>query len=59
MTIWYAFGNMVGYVIDFDVNTAAGRLLTTGLYILSLILVASYTAILASDLTVQTSTGIL
>jgi polar amino acid transport system substrate-binding protein len=59
MSTWYAFGNIVGYGVDFDANTAAGRLLTFGLYILSLILVASYTANLASDLTIQKSQGVI
>ncbi|CAF4324892.1 unnamed protein product, partial [Rotaria sordida] len=44
MSIWYCFGNMVGYGVEFDARTAGGRLLTAGLYILSLIIVASYTA---------------
>ncbi|CAF4830821.1 unnamed protein product, partial [Rotaria sp. Silwood2] len=52
MSIWYCFGNFVEYGVDFDVCTAAGRILTVGLHILSLILVASYTANLASDLTI-------
>ena len=55
MSVWYSFGNIVGFGADFEVNTAAGRLLTAGLYILSLILVASYTANLASDLTLSKS----
>ncbi|CAF4016375.1 unnamed protein product [Rotaria sordida] len=53
MSWWYCVGNIIGYGVDFDVNTAAGRLLTFGLYILSIVLVASYTANLASDLTIQ------
>ncbi|CAF4169376.1 unnamed protein product [Rotaria magnacalcarata] len=55
MSIWYSFGNIVGYGVDFHVNTAAGRLITAGLYMLSLILVATYTANLASDLTISKS----
>ncbi|CAF5176938.1 unnamed protein product, partial [Rotaria sp. Silwood1] len=55
MSIWYSFGNIVGYGVEFNACTAGGRLLTAGLYILSLILVASYTANLASDLTIQKS----
>ncbi|CAF2948425.1 unnamed protein product [Rotaria sp. Silwood2] len=31
LSVWYSFGNMVGYDVDFDVNTAAGRLLTANL----------------------------
>ncbi|CAF3849608.1 unnamed protein product, partial [Rotaria sp. Silwood1] len=59
MSIWYSFGNIVGYGVDFQVNTAAGRLLTAGLYMLSLILVATYTANLASDLTISKSKDII
>ncbi|CAF4019012.1 unnamed protein product [Rotaria sp. Silwood1] len=55
MSVWYAFGNLIGYGVDFSTNTAAGRLLTAGLYILGLILVASYTANLASELTIAKS----
>ncbi|CAF2901782.1 unnamed protein product [Rotaria sp. Silwood2] len=32
MNVWYSFGNIAGYGVDFNVNTAAGRLLTAGLY---------------------------
>ncbi|CAF4765037.1 unnamed protein product [Rotaria sp. Silwood1] len=42
---------MVEYGADFHVQTAAGRLLTVGLHMLSLVLVATYTVNLASDLT--------
>jgi ABC-type amino acid transport substrate-binding protein len=59
MSVWYTYGTMVGYGVDFHVQTAAGRLLTMGLYMLSIILVASYTANLASDLTVSKSTNII
>ncbi|CAF1512774.1 unnamed protein product, partial [Rotaria sordida] len=52
MSIWYSFGNLVGYGVEFNATTAGGRFLTGGLYILGLILVASYTANLASDLTI-------
>ena len=51
--------HIVGYGADFHVRTAAGRLLTLGLYILSLVLVAAYTANLASDLTISKTTGII
>jgi ABC-type amino acid transport substrate-binding protein/ABC-type branched-subunit amino acid transport system substrate-binding protein len=51
MSGWFSVGTLMGYGVDFKVRTAAGRLLTTGLYILSLILVATYTANLASNLT--------
>ncbi|CAF4914817.1 unnamed protein product [Rotaria sp. Silwood1] len=52
MSIWYSFGNIVGYGVEFNTSTAGGRFLTAGLYVLGLILVASYTANLASDLTI-------
>ncbi|CAF4137314.1 unnamed protein product, partial [Rotaria sordida] len=59
MSIWYSFANMVGYGADFSASNAAGRLLTGGLYILSLIIVASYTANLASNLTLAKSQFVL
>ena len=55
MSIWFAVGTIMGYGADFHVQTAAGRLFTVGLYMLSLVLVASYTANLASDLTISKS----
>ncbi|CAF3070715.1 unnamed protein product, partial [Rotaria sp. Silwood2] len=59
MSIWYCFGNIVGYGADFNTRTSPGRLFTASLYILGLILVASYTANLASQLTIAKSTGII
>ncbi|CAF1228222.1 unnamed protein product [Didymodactylos carnosus] len=59
MSMWYSFGQLVGYGADFDANTAAGRLLTIGLYIVSIVLVASYTANLASDLTISKSQSVI
>ncbi|CAF2891658.1 unnamed protein product [Rotaria sp. Silwood2] len=59
MRIWYCFGNLVGYGAGFNASIAAGRLITVGLYILSLVLVASYTANLALDLTISKSKGII
>ncbi|CAF1369107.1 unnamed protein product [Rotaria sordida] len=59
MSMWYTFGNLVGYGVEFHVRTTAGRLLTAGLYILCLVLVASYTANLASDLTISKSKNII
>ncbi len=53
MGLWYSIGTIVGYGVDFRVKTAAGRLLTLGLYLLSIVLVAAYTANLASDLTLS------
>ena len=52
MSVWYSIGNIMGYGADFHVTTISGRLLTVALYILSLVLVASYTANLASNLTI-------
>ncbi|CAF3047056.1 unnamed protein product [Rotaria sp. Silwood2] len=59
MSWWYSIGTIMGYGADFRVATAAGRLLTVGLYLLSLVLVASYTANLASDLTIGKSQNII
>lgn len=55
MGIWYAIGVIIGYGVDFHVRTAAGRLLTAGLYIVSIVFVATYTANLASYLTISKS----
>ena len=33
MSMWFSFGTIVGYGVDYNVTTAAGRLLTLGLYI--------------------------
>ncbi|CAF4395232.1 unnamed protein product, partial [Rotaria sordida] len=55
MSMWYSIGTIMGYGADFHVQTAAERLLTIGLYLLSLVLVATYTANLASDLTISKS----
>lgn len=38
-SIWYSFGNIVGFGVEFGASTAAGRVITVGLYILGLILV--------------------
>ena len=59
MSLWYSIGTIMGYGADFQVQTAAGRLITIGLYLLSLILVATYTANLASDLTLAKSSDII
>ena len=59
MSMWYSMGTILGFGADFTVETAAGRLLTVGLYILSLISVAAYTANLASDLTISKSEDII
>ncbi|CAF4788597.1 unnamed protein product [Rotaria sp. Silwood1] len=59
MSIWYSFGNIIGYGADFHVSTSAGRLVTAGLYMLCLILVATFTANLTSDLTISKTKGIV
>ncbi|CAF4722501.1 unnamed protein product, partial [Rotaria sp. Silwood2] len=43
MSMWYSVSTIMGYGADFHVQTAAGRLLTVGLHMLSLVLVATYT----------------
>jgi ABC-type amino acid transport substrate-binding protein/ABC-type branched-subunit amino acid transport system substrate-binding protein len=58
-SMWYSLGTILGYGVDFNVRTAAGRLLTVGLYILSLVSVAAYTAKLASELTISKTKGII
>jgi polar amino acid transport system substrate-binding protein len=59
MSVWYSLGNIMGYGADFHVTTISGRLLTVALYILSLVLVASYTANLASNLTISKTKNII
>lgn len=59
MSMWYSLGTLMGYGADFHAQTAAGRLLTVGLYLLSLVLVATYTENLASDLTISKSKDII
>jgi ABC-type amino acid transport substrate-binding protein len=51
MSVWYSIGTIMGYGVDFQPTTASGRLLTVALYMLSLVMVATYTASLASNLT--------
>ena len=59
MSLWYSFGNIAGYGAGYDANTASGRLLTAGLYVVSIIILATYTANLASDLTLKKSKGVI
>ena len=59
MSVWYAFATLVGYGGDFNVATAAGRLLTAAMYILSLVLLAQYQANLTSDLTISKTHSII
>jgi hypothetical protein len=51
MSVWYSIGTIMGYGVDFHATTASGRLLTVALYVLSLVLIATYTASLTSNLT--------
>ncbi|CAF3910688.1 unnamed protein product [Adineta steineri] len=55
----FSFSTIIGGGADFDATTGPGRILTAGLNILSLILVAAYTANLASDLTLLKTAGII
>ncbi|CAF4254454.1 unnamed protein product [Adineta steineri] len=55
MSVWYSYGNVIGYGAGIDLQTGPARILTVGLYMLSIVLVASHTANLASDLTIQNS----
>ncbi|CAM4922473.1 unnamed protein product [Rotaria socialis] len=59
MSLWYSVGTIMGYGADFHARTAAGRLVTLGLYFLSLVLVATYTANLTSNLTISMSKSII
>ena len=52
MSFWYSIGTIMGYGVDFRAATASGRMLTIALYMMSLVLVATYTANLASNLSV-------
>ena len=59
MSMWYAIGTIMGYGADFHASTAAGRMVTVSLYLMSLVIVATYTANLASELTVSKSKNII
>ncbi|CAF1249084.1 unnamed protein product [Adineta ricciae] len=59
MSMWFSIGTIMGYGADYQGRTAAGRILTVGLYMLSMVLVASYTANLASNLTLSKSKNII
>ena len=59
MSIWYSIGTLLGYGAGFNAETGAGRLLTLALYMLCLAMVATYTANLASDLTLLKSNTII
>jgi ABC-type amino acid transport substrate-binding protein/ABC-type branched-subunit amino acid transport system substrate-binding protein len=51
-SMWYSLGTILGFGVDFNIRTPTGRLLTIGLYILSLVSVSAYTAKLAAELTI-------
>lgn len=53
MGVWYSFANVLGFGADYNITTAAGRFLTLGVFMFSIALVASYTANLASYLTIK------
>ena len=59
MSMWYSIGTIMGYGADFHASTAAGRMVTVSLYLMSLVIVATYTANLASELTVSKSKNII
>jgi ionotropic glutamate receptor NMDA 1 len=57
---WYSVDTLMGYGVDYNAKTAAGRLLTVDLYILSLVLLATYTAnFLTANLTILKSQDII
>lgn len=58
-SMWYVIGNVLAYGSEFSVRTGAGRLLTAGLYVLSIVVIAVYTAKLTSDLTIAKTRGII
>lgn len=53
--LWFSIDAIIGYGHDFYVRIAAGRVLIAGLYIVSIVFVAAYTANLASYLTISKS----
>ena len=59
MSIYYSFENIVGYGASFTVKTSAGRLVTVALYTLSIVIIATYTANLASNLTLMRTEDIV
>ena len=59
MSIYYSFGNIVGYGAGFDMKTSAGRFVTVALYTLSIVIVATYTANLTSNLTLMKTEDIV
>jgi ABC-type amino acid transport substrate-binding protein len=55
MSMWYSFCNIVGHEAGFNARTSGGRVLSVGIYSLSVVLVASYIANLVSYLTISKS----
>ncbi|UJR20066.1 hypothetical protein I4U23_023199 [Adineta vaga] len=53
MSIWFAIGTLIGYGVDFHAKTAAGRILTVGVYIVSVVLISAYQANLTANLTLS------
>ncbi|CAF1344135.1 unnamed protein product [Adineta ricciae] len=53
MSIWLAFGTLIGYGADFHTSSAPGRVLTIGIYITSLVLISAYQAYLTASITVS------
>ncbi|CAF1580281.1 unnamed protein product, partial [Adineta ricciae] len=53
MSIWFAFGTLIGYGADFHTRSAAGRVLTIGIYITSLVLISAYQAYFTASITVS------
>ncbi len=59
MNVWYCIGIIMGYEIRFQATAASRRLLTIASYMLSLIMVTTYTASLVSNLTKVGSRNII
>ncbi|CAF1007458.1 unnamed protein product [Adineta ricciae] len=59
LSMYYAFGTLVGYNWDYRIRTLMSRLVTAAIYILSFVLVAQYQANLTSDLTVAKTNNII
>ncbi|CAF1187061.1 unnamed protein product [Adineta ricciae] len=55
MSIWYAIGTLIGYGVDFQAKTSPGRILTSGIYVVSVVLIAAYQATLTAKLTLSQS----
>ncbi|CAF0972623.1 unnamed protein product [Adineta ricciae] len=53
MSIWYGFGTLIGYGVDFRTSSAAGRVLTIGIYMTSLVLISAYQAYFTASVTIS------